>query len=148
MKTPDQIKTEVLRYLELRFGLSPDEFENHRLYLASRERVYIGPRSVMDDRKLVTVGILIARASSSIKPTTNLLQLFGARIKKSVITLDREQAIAFAKGNDIPITDPQDATDGYVLLKYQDISMGCGLLKAGNLKNMLPKAKRLDVKYL
>jgi NOL1/NOP2/fmu family ribosome biogenesis protein len=148
MKTPEQIQKDTLDYLEKRFGLGPENFKDHRLYLASRERVYLGPKFVPDDRKIVTLGILIARASSSIKPTTNLFQLFGGKITKNIIILDKAQTVAFAKGDDLPITDPQGATDGYVLLKYGSTPLGCGLLKAGNLKNMLPKAKRLEISFL
>jgi NOL1/NOP2/fmu family ribosome biogenesis protein len=148
MKTPKNIQKDVLGYLETRFGLGAENFKDHRLYLASKERLYLGPKFVPDDRKIVTLGILIARASSSIKPTTNLFQLFGGRITKNIILLDKAQTIIFAKGEDLPITDPQGATDGYVLLKYGNIPLGCGLLKTGQLKNMLPKAKRLGISFL
>jgi NOL1/NOP2/fmu family ribosome biogenesis protein len=148
MKTPGQIQKDVLNYLELRFGLGEDVFKDHRFYLASKERLYLGPKFVPDDRKIATLGILVARASSSIKPTTNLFQLFGDRITRNFIMLDRAQAIAFAKGEDLRMQEAQGASDGYVLLKYEDIPLGCGLLKSGAIKNMLPKAKRLEIRFL
>ncbi|HSB47477.1 MAG TPA: hypothetical protein VLD37_05665 [Candidatus Bilamarchaeum sp.] len=148
MRTPEQTQKDVLKYLDERFGLEAGIFKEHRLYLASKERVYLGPRFVPDDRRIATLGILIARASSSIKPTTNLFQLFGGRITRNFIPLSRDDAIAFARGDDLKLAAKPDAGDGYVLLKYGDIPLGCGLLKAGAIKNMLPKAKRLEMRFL
>lgn len=148
MLSPDKIQSEVLGYLERRFGLAPENFKEHRFYLASRERLYLGPKRVPDDRRIATLGILVARASSSIKPTTNLFQLFGDRITRNFLALDAKQAAAFARGEDLQIGDTGGATDGYVLLRYLDIPLGCGLLRGKGVKNMLPKAKRLEVLHL
>lgn len=144
----DKIQSEVLEYLESRFGLAPENFREHRFYLASRERLYLGPKHVPDDRRIATLGILVARASSSIKPTTNLLQLFGSMITRNFLALDAKQAASFAKGEDLQVGDTQGATDGYVLLRYLDIPLGCGLLRGKGVKNMLPKARRLEIRFL
>ena len=45
-------------------------------------------------------------------------------------------------------TNCNGVTDGYVILKYKNFFLGCGLLKEGKLKNMIPKAKRIRVDLL
>ncbi|MEW6748904.1 MAG: hypothetical protein AB1295_04320 [Candidatus Micrarchaeota archaeon] len=159
---PDKLKDAVLEYLEERFGLGPEVFKDFGFYLASKGRVYLGPRRAIDRPKVVTVGLLIARAGDSIKPTTNLLQAFGRQVKKNEIRLSREQTLSYVRGEDIRMAGPGSSAspqtvsglgspvsgDGYVLLTYEGYPLGCGLLKAGTIKNMLPKAKRLELKYL
>ena len=148
MKSPEQIQKDVLEYLDKRFGLGEDVFKKHRFYLASKGRLFLGPKWVPDDRKIVTVGILAGRAGNSIKPTTNLLQAFGNRVSRNFIELDRERTIQFARGQDLALDDAGGATDGYVLLRYKNTQLGCGLLRGRSVRNMLPKAKRLDVSFL
>jgi NOL1/NOP2/fmu family ribosome biogenesis protein len=40
------------------------------------------------------------------------------------------------------------ASDGYVLLVHRDQPLGCGLLRGDSIRNMLPKAKRLELKFI
>lgn len=144
---PDQLKAAVLDYLEGRFGLDPELFSGSGFYLASKGRVYLGPQQSIPKPRIVTIGLLVARVGENIKPTTNLLQAFGRHVKKNSIALSREQTLAYARGEDIS-PDAGDATEGYVLLSYEGHPLGCGLLKDGTIKNMLPKAKRTELKYL
>ena len=140
----------VLAYLEERFGLGPAHFEGFGLYLASKGRVYLGPRVAISQPRVVTLGLLIARISRAVKPSTNLLQAFGAMVTKNYIELDRIQTISYAKGEDIRLSPEsvKSASEGYILLRYSGIPLGCGLLNGQEVKNMLPKAKRLELHFL
>jgi NOL1/NOP2/fmu family ribosome biogenesis protein len=147
------VKGDVLRYLQERFGLDPALFEGHSFYLAPKGRVYLGPSQVPPSLRIVSPGILIARADSGIKPSTNLFQLFGRHATRNVLSVDKEQAKAFANGADLVIPETAETgagvtTDGYVLVRYSDYNLGCALLKKGALKNMVPKAKRLELKLI
>jgi len=104
------------------------------------------------------VGMQIARIGNSIKPSTNLLQLFGRHATRNVLSVTKEQAVAYAKGDDIKLSTQKESlksalpasfqvSDGYVLLKYLDFPLGCGLLKGSQIKNVLPKARRMNVKF-
>ncbi len=143
-----QTQKQVLDYLQSHFGLEPSLFSDFCFYLTSKGRIYLGPRQIINQPKIVTLGIMIARADSGIKPTTNLFQVFGRHITKNILQLTKEQTIKYVKGEDMILHDTSAASDGYVLLKFNDYPLGCGLLKGKTLKNMMPKAKRLGLKYI
>ena len=88
---------------------------------------------------------MVARIHGTVKPSTNLLQMFGKLAKRNFLELSREDAIRFIRGEDL---DSKEGDDGYVILKHKGIPLGCGLLKEGHIKNMVPKAKRLDVEFI
>ncbi|MFH1785171.1 MAG: hypothetical protein ABH842_01965 [Candidatus Micrarchaeota archaeon] len=138
---------ELYAYLFSRFGIERILFDNFQLYLGSKGKIYLGPKKAVDLPKVTTIGISIARMDNSIKPTTNMFQLFGNEISKNFIELTKEQAIDYVNGSDL-ILNNSGLEDGYILLKYKNKSLGCGLLKNNSVKNMLPKAKRMKLNYL
>jgi NOL1/NOP2/fmu family ribosome biogenesis protein len=73
--------------------------------------------------------------------------MFGKHAKKNFIELSKEDAVRFIRGEDMD-TKPEGVEDGYVILKYEGVPLGCGLLKEGHIKNMVPKAKRLEVEFI
>ncbi len=138
----------ILEYLEERFGFDPQIFSGYAFYAGAKGRVYLGPSALPLAGKAISSGILIARTDpGKVKPTTNLLQLFGHHVKKNFIDLDRAKAASFVNGEDIEMRESA-ADDGYVLLRYAAMPLGCGLLKNSMVKNMIPKAKRVAVKFL
>ena len=150
---PPPSSADVLEYLEKRFGLDRALFGGYGLYATSKGRIYLGPKRLVNHPRIATVGLLIARSHGAIKPSTNLLQLFGKHVKKNYVELAKENAAAFIGGADVRLGDGETAnpaltTDGYVLVRYLGFSLGCGLLQGAAVKNMLPKAKRLKATYL
>ncbi len=145
-----EIRDEVLDYLELRFGLSKAIFDQFGFYAGPKGRVIVGPKQYDDRLSPDTAGLLIARVHKSVKPTTNLLQIFGSQVRRNFITLSRPQTLKYLQGLDIKPTpeDIVEATNGYVLLRYDVYSLGCGLYQAHTIKNMLPRAKRIELEYL
>lgn len=143
-------KDEVLRYFETRFGISPSVFDGYVFYIGGRGRLYLGPMADMNGLKVATTGLTVARSDGGIKPTTNLLQCFGSHVTRNRIELGREDAALFINGSDIrtDLAAIGDVTEGYVLVAYNGVPLGCGLLKQNCIKNMLPKAKRLNLLYL
>jgi NOL1/NOP2/fmu family ribosome biogenesis protein len=172
---PAPSAADVLAYLEERFGLERALFDGFGLYATSKGRIYLGPKRLVNHPRIATLGLLIARSHGAIKPSTNLLQLFGRQVKKNYVELAKEDAAAFIGGADVRlpgaeaavgvgadvrhpngagggIGDTGVATDGYVLVRYLGFSLGCGMLHSGphgaEIRNMLPKAKRLAISYL
>ncbi|MEW6722210.1 MAG: hypothetical protein AB1324_03035 [Candidatus Micrarchaeota archaeon] len=147
---PAKVKGMVLGYLEERFGLGRELFSGYELYLASKGRVYLGPASVPPNTPIVTLGLMIARVSGSVKPSTNLLQSFGGRITRNAIELSREQTAAYCEGRDVTLEEGQgeSTSDGFVLLKYLGKPLGCGHRAGNAVRNQLPKAKRLSLRFL
>ncbi len=150
---------DILRYFEERFGISKKLFADHKLYSDQKGRVFLGPKVAAAGDIAVFIGMQTARiengssklakpTSMRIRPSTNFFQLFGKHATKNFISLSKEQAQAYAKGEDIELTQPTGSTEGYVLLKYLDYPLGCGLLKNGNVKNVLPKERRMKVEFL
>jgi NOL1/NOP2/fmu family ribosome biogenesis protein len=58
---------------------------------------------------------------------------------KNVIDLNKEEAHAWMLGDDIA----HKGNEGYVLLRYKKDILGCGILKADNIRNMVAKERRL-----
>ncbi|MBU0533120.1 hypothetical protein KKB44_06525 [Candidatus Micrarchaeota archaeon] len=141
------MKTEFLTYLQERFGIPANLFDDFEFYGASKGRVYLGPKSAISSPEPVSVGFLAARIGNSIKPSTNLIQLFGKYATKNIINLNKENTIKYANGEDV-IIDSKEFTDGYVILSYQGSPLGCGHAKGKTITNLLPKAKRLQLKFL
>jgi len=138
---------DVFDYMEERFGMDRKLFSGFRLYRGVKGRVYMGSEAVPAEPKPISAGIVVARLHGSVKPSTNLIQLFGRHAKRNAIGLDKKQALAFIRGEDLEV-EPGEATDGYVILRYLGFSLGCGLLKGRDVKSMLPKARRLEVEFI
>lgn len=143
----------VLEYLKARFGITEKYFEAFEFYSASKGRIFLGPKNltVVDERN-VSVGVLVARLgdNDNVKPTTNMLQMFGKFANRNIVKLTKENAVKYAEGSDIEVSDQEvsASADGYVIIAYNGDSLGCGLLKGGKIKNMLPKAKRMKIEFL
>jgi hypothetical protein len=135
----------VLEYFAERFGIEKAAFDGYGLYMGSRGRVYLGPEKLTEKPSIIAPGMLVARIAGAIKPSTNFIQMFGHLAVKNVISLSREQAARFAKGDDL---ECEEGSDGYVILSYAGQPLGCGMLKGKNLKNLLPKSRRQELKYL
>ena len=139
-----------LDYLFERFGIPHHVFDEYGFYSASRGRIYIGPKSCPPKLNPVSMGLLAARSGETFKPSTNLLQLFGGYATKNIVNLGKENALKYAKGEDVePTSNEQgNASQGYVIVSYIGSAMGCGFLKDSKIKNMIPKAKRIELKFL
>ena len=142
-----EVKENTLKYFEERFGLPRTIFDTYSIYLGPKGRLYLGPAKVPPNLRIVSPGLLIARADSAIKPSTNLFQLFGKQVDKNILSISKEQTVKFVQGTDMILSksDLGDVSDGYVLVRYLDYDLGCALLKGTTLKNMVPKAKRLTL---
>jgi NOL1/NOP2/fmu family ribosome biogenesis protein len=143
-------KSLTLEYLERRYGLVPELLADFEFYASANGRVILGPKEIDPCLSPDTAGLLIARIGNTVKPTTNLLQLLGEHITRNFVTLDRDKAALYIKGLDLEVNAAEigDTVEGYVLLRYLAFPLGCGLLKGTHIKNMLPKARRLDIRFL
>lgn len=147
---PDEDKQQTLDYLQRRFGMLPELFADFEFYAGPNGRIILGARRIDDRLSPDTAGLLIARIGRTVKPSTNLLQLFGKHVSRNLVVLNPQQTALYIKGNDLEVTAAEigDTTEGYVLLKYLSYPLGCGLLQGNHIKNMLPRAKRLEVSRL
>lgn len=153
----------ILEVLEERFGFPKKIFQEYK-FLQSKDRIYIISKKLSSiGLNPITQGYLFARINKTIKPSTDMIQVFGKYATKNIIELEREEAKKIIQGLDIEldflserksavskemIYNRNSLTDGYVILRYKNYDLGCGLLKEGRIKNQIPKGKRINVKFL
>lgn len=139
------------KMLEERFGIRLEGLAFLRL---GKGRVHVAtPEAAALARQLpaVLAGLPCARESDPdrhrsaspesaprFKPSTALLQLFGAR--DAFVDLSSAQAREFIAGRDCSCAGPE----GFVAARYRNRVLGCGLLKGGMLKSQVPRAKRIE----
>ena len=152
MITPAPAETVAftLEYLESRFGIDKSVFSKVKFYLGSRSRLYIVNESIEIAQYAVTAGLLVARVPKFVKPSTNFLQAFERSITKSKLQLNRTLTQKYISGEDITLDSDSSATptNGYVAVFYDSYCLGCGFLKDGVVRNVLPKEKHLNLKFL
>ena len=144
-------KNQIFSIIEERFGLDRSLFDGLEFFERSKGRVFAvskGASVQLNNAKPVTAGLLFARVHGSVKPSSNIIQLFGSKATKNFLVLDKEQAKQFIQGFDLDVSDFQGCTDGYIIIKYNSFPLGVGLLKTGKIKNMLNKGKRINVEML
>ena len=138
-------RANILEYCYERFGIVETVFENYSWYIGSKNRIYIGPEEI---ERLVpeSIGLCIFRLDRTPKPTTNFIQLFGKRITKSIISLDRNQTLDLCTGADLEIVS--NINPGFVSIMYKNISLGCGHWNGKTLKNQIPKSRFCKINFL
>ena len=139
----------ILSDLEERFGLDQNIFEPFLLFEATKGRIFITSKIPHESLNyyIQTLGQLFCRLDATVKPSTNMIQIFGKHATKNVLELEKKDAQNAITGFDLEIKESA-CSDGYVILKYKNFFLGCGLLKDGKVKNMIPKAKRIRVDLL
>ncbi len=134
--------------LENRFGIDRKIFEDYFFMINNKRKVFICNKLLSEFvgyGKFAALSLPFARMDGMVKPTTLMIQMFGKHASKGFIDLDRKQAIDYMEGLDVDV-DSEDR--GYVIIRYKEFNLGCGLLKEGSIKNQVPRAKRLSVDYL
>jgi NOL1/NOP2/fmu family ribosome biogenesis protein len=150
----DKDRDLVVGYLGERFGLDPSLFLGHSFYDGGKGRIYLGPSASHIIRSTIAAGLTIARISPgdppNVKPTTNLIQLMGIHATRNRIDLQKEKAKEFASGLDLQLPEGShpDCSDGFIVVRYEGMSLGCGQLHGALLRNLIPKAKRLRLDHL
>ena len=87
---PEEMVLSIKDYLEERFGLDRACFDGYAWYL-SPTKVFLGPAEPSIEK--VTPGLAIVSRGVVPKPTTNLFQLFGNQVTRSIVTVDRATAL-------------------------------------------------------
>lgn len=150
MPLRSKVREAMLEFLEKRFGIESSAFAGLEFMDNGKGRVFAMNREAAIfalGNNVMSTSLPFMRLDGAAKPTSVMLQVFGRLAKSNVIELDRQKAKEFTEGFDIAVKN-HGCTDGYVTLKYQDYPLGCGLLRGNEIKNMLPKAKRMCVEFL
>ncbi len=140
----------MLEFLEKRFGMESSAFDGLELMENGKGRVFVmnRPAAVFAlGNNVMSASLPFMRLGGSPKPTSVMLQAFGHLARGNCIELDARKAKEFMEGFDVSV-EGHGCSDGYVILRYEGRPLGCGLLKGNEVKNMLPKAKRMQVDFL
>lgn len=138
-------KNIILEYCSERFGINDNEFKHYKWYLGSKNRIYIGPEEI-ERINPESIGLCIFRLDKTPKPTTNFIQLFGKKINKNIIELDKGNTIEFCNGLNLEIETNNEP--GFVSVNYTQIALGCGHWNGKILKNQMPKSKFCKINFL
>ena len=93
-KCSSKEKKFIFKYFKERFGIEKEVFKGHELFMSSRKMVFVGPKSIIKNPRVVCPGVSIFRFDN-VKPTTNFFQTFGNYVNKSIIFLDKENVLKF-----------------------------------------------------
>ncbi len=138
----------VTGYFKERFGIDEEVFSGvefletrKAIWMVSPEMVSGEHNQVLRLRRLNYAGLRLLRKTgpNSFKPTTYALQLVGQGARKNVIDLSREELSELLQKGHIPLE--RDGLKGFVILRYNGIVLGCGLLKEGILYSQFPRGR-------
>ena len=138
-------KNIILEYCYERFSINDNEFAYYKWYLGSKNRIYIGPGEI-ERINPESIGLCIFRLDKTPKPTTNFIQLFGKKIKKNIIELNKKNTEEFCNGRNLEIKTNNEP--GFVSVSYEKIALGCGHWKGKILKNQIPKSNFCKINFL
>lgn len=138
-KILEEERKEILGYLEERFGIPQNVFENYEI-LRGVSNFWLFPKTNYLDKlrglDVQTVGLLFLRkVSKYLKPTSVFLQRFGHLATKNIVILSQEEISILKEKNKIEIE--LDLEPGYVILKDKYWILGCGLYLPGRLFSYL-----------
>ncbi len=132
-------------YFFERFGISPELFRGYSFF-ESRKSIWMCSATmnpaILCLKRIEYPGIRIIRKLNRhiFKPTTYALQLIAYKATKNTIVLDRDETLQLLTHGRIEIK--VDAVqDGYVIIRYNEDILGCGLYRRGVLKSQFPKGR-------
>jgi len=140
----------MLEFMENRFGIPRNAFAGLEFMDNGKGKIFAmnGRNAVFCNRNnIMSASLPFMRFDGAPKPTSMMIQMFGTLATRGIVHLERSKAKDFAAGFDINAKD-SECSDGYVIIKYDGFPLGCGLLRNGDIKNQLPKAKRMPVELL
>ena len=142
-------RKEVIDYFEDRFGIPPETFADYTFWEKGAGKIWIYAGEAPTPIEIEAIGMTCLRTRQEHwKPTTDFVQRFGQHATDCVIELDREQARAFAAGEDQDL-EWWDGDWGYLIAAH-DVAgdrepLGIGLYVHGELRSMVPKGRQRDI---
>ena len=171
-ETPDEravegraSREEVVDYFEDRFGIPAETFDDYTFWEKGAGKIWIYAGEAETPLEIEAIGMTCLRTRQEHwKPTTDFAQRFGREATECVIELDREEARAFAAGEDQEIerwdgdwgyligaheigAEPESRPerDGDAVERENLEPLGIGLYVHGELRSMVPKGRQRDL---
>lgn len=138
-------KKDLFKEIKEQYGIEKTILKKYE-YLERSDKIWLTTRCALSkdlkNLRMEGIGMLFGRRSATLKLTTNAVQLFGKHATRNVLELEEEDAWKYMRGLDISDLSHTELS-GYVVVKYGDDYLGCGLYKEGYLKNQIPKQRRI-----
>lgn len=112
---------------------------------ATPAAVFVGTPEVMSfaSVKPLRRGLRFCRVfPHSVKPASHAMQLLGKWATRNCIKVTAEQAVVLVNGGEVSIE--ADATDGFVLICWEEFVLGTGLYHRPRLKSQIPRFRPVD----
>ena len=138
-------RQEVLDFWEESYGVPPETFDGYTFWEKGAGKVWIFRGDVPSPIVIEALGMTFLRTRQEHwKPTTDAVQRFGRHATRSVVSLTREQAAAFVRGEDQEVQ--WDGDWGYLIAAHdlagEPEPLGVGLYLHGELRSMVPKGRQ------
>jgi NOL1/NOP2/fmu family ribosome biogenesis protein len=137
-------RKKILDYFADRFGIPEKAFEGFCFLIGERKiwvvRDHPELERILSQLKVESAGIPLLRTKPSMwKPTTAGLHLFALHATRNVIDLDGDALQAFLKKE--TIDGPFPVEPGFVIVRWQEKVLGCGVYGKGKLSSQLPEKR-------
>ena len=137
-------REEALRLFEQRFGVARESLAD-LTFIEGREEIWacssVPPPGIKPDRP---PGVrALRRQVDGLKPTSGFLIALGDRITASRIDLDADALRRILLGRRIPSLSRQ--SDGYGALCFRGDVIGCGRVRGGSLRGLIPTGRRREL---
>ena len=137
----DEDRRRILSYLEDRFGIPSAVFDDYLMFEKSRSWWLLRRSPHLDSMrsfKVFACGMkAFQRVGEFMKPTTRMIQVFGALATKAVVPLEEGQLQCMLDGKDLFLD--QVLEDGYVILTLESHVLGLGLSIRGRVRLQIRK---------
>ena len=131
---------EILSYYHERVGIPNKVFtgfsflkEGKMIWVVSESK---GLEEILNRLRIKSAGVPLLRLLERWKPTTVGLQVFGGLATKNVVSLEDETFDSFLKDGAVHKNFPVEY--GYVIVKWKNGVLGCGLYGKEGLKSQIP----------
>lgn len=132
-------RAEVVGYLEEVLGIPATVFAEHRFvrrgeYIcAVREEAFPACSAL----RWIAAGLKIVKVTGSggFRPATRGVQVFGRWATRRVVDLGRQDLRDLLEGRRVP----SQGKGGPVILRWNDVPIGVGLVREGHLVSQLPR---------
>jgi uracil-DNA glycosylase len=138
-------RSEVLDYLEERFGIPAETFAHHTFWEKGAGKIWVVYGDHPSPIEVEGLGMTCLRTRQEFwKPTTDFVQRFGELATNCVVVLSGDEAARFLAGEEQAIT--WDGDWGYLIAARETagdtVPLGVGLYTYGELNSMVPKGRQ------
>jgi NOL1/NOP2/fmu family ribosome biogenesis protein len=140
-------KATIDRFLVEQFGVtSPDSWE---FLTSGKTKIWVHLEKIKDPIKMsqfkcIRMGLYFGSFDlGGLRLSIEGSQLIGKIATQNLVSLSREQAIKWFRGEPLEITGHQKDQQGFVILKTTTRIVGCGYITYDKILNFLPKTRRI-----